>query len=198
LHRNCHLAVNASQILTTNLFVAQALRGAKVRLLGGEWDLRTGALVNCADKPARLEQYLSARARRPDVALLSFESLPGSASSGAAGTSAEDLELVTEDCRESQLKMAAFGATRLAVFVLIAARNIGRPAEGETGHYPLSRLLRLQRKTPYSNRDVYLVTDLEQPTEDQRKILDWLARRELQEHRIWLISPALDTRPHRD
>lgn len=198
LHRNCHLAENASQILTTNLFVAQSLRGAKVKLIGGEWDLRKGALVNCADKPARLEQFLSARSRRPDVALLSFDSVRCTVSDEDEESNADDLELVAEDRRETQFKMAAFAATRLAVFVVFQARDVGRLTDGEAHSYPLSHLIPLQSKPQYAKRDVYLVTDLLQPDTRQQKVLNRLSSQRLRDHRIWLISPTVDTRPKLD
>jgi hypothetical protein len=195
VHRNCHLTENAKEILTNNLFVAQALCVPKVRLISGEWDVRTGSLVNCTDKPARLEQFLLAHQRRPDVALMSFDCIWGSTSRGNERSQGGDVALYSEDGREAQLKLAAFGATKLAVFIVIEGANICRLPSAEVPVCTVAQLIAWQMKAQFATRDVCIITDLERPSHEQAHVINALSGKQLRDHRIWLVTPEIDTRP---
>lgn len=194
VHRSCHLAENAREILTNNLFVSQALRTHGVRLLSGEWDLRTGALVNCTDKPARMEQFLSARQRRPDLTIMSFDAVLGSMQHREKHSKRDEPTFFMETQRESQLKLAAFSATKIAVFLVIEGEKIGRAPMADAPCVPMSHLVALQNKAQHATRDIYVITDLKQPAPEQQQVIDLFASKHLRDHRIWLISPNVDTR----
>jgi hypothetical protein len=84
---------------------------------------------------------------------------------------------------------------RLAVFIVIEGANICRLPSAEVPVCTVAQLIAWQMKAQFATRDVCIITDLERPSHEQAQVINALSGKQLRDHRIWLVTPEIDTRP---
>ena len=200
LHPNCLLTKNASEITTNNVFVSQWLSDKdNVKLVEGVWDVMTAGMVKCSKSATRLATHLSEKGRKPNVALLSWHYVK-------ADPDNNNVWFCTHDEKETQMKYATFLATNNVVLMVVGKDKIGT-APPDAPKYSMrptekkNKLNLFNSQDPNvnnrvsSDRQVYLVTDLDDPTDEQKRVVEVFESDEVKKKRIWLVSPYKDTSP---
>lgn len=197
LHPRSTLEQNSKEITTNNVFVAQLLK-KKVRLVGGVWDAATGAMVECAETEQKLVQHLTRFGRQPDVALLSWHWVTPDPKNR------DNLLFWAESENEQHMKWATLRATRTVVFLVFSADKIvpEPPKAKDPVCYSLLDLVKTQevaakkigRANPIDEkREVYILTDLSNPSELQSAFIKAFSQKTVTDSRIWLVCPASNT-----
>lgn len=186
---NCaRLRDSVSSLITNNLLVAfrwqqDFKKGGPVTLIGGAPDLDTAATVD----HEKLDQWLSAKSRRPQISLLSWHYI-------VPDVAKNNVELYTKDQKEMEVKKRAMEITENIVYVVFSAEKItNRPPIGAK-KYSIRDLLEVQKKKYFDKksgevtRQVYLITNLKKPnTKLQKQIVDIMKRDEFCKNHVNLV-----------
>jgi hypothetical protein len=77
----------------------------------------------------------------------------------------------------------------------LCQRGFNSPSSAEGPVCTVAQLIAWQMKAQFATRDVCIITDLERPSHEQAQVINALSGKQLRDHRIWLVTPEIDTRP---
>ena len=183
-HERCQrLRRQAQCVLTNNFFVALRWQEefndqGKVHLIGGVPSLDMAATVD----NEKLAQWLRARSRRPDVSLISWHFVKPENDGSVT--------LWTKNTRELALKRAATDLTEGVLYIVCGQEKITGEVPKGGKSYSLERLLDIQKQKKNQRREVYFITNVEEPSPEQQRVIDCLSQDRFAEHRVWLVSPC--------
>jgi hypothetical protein len=171
-------------------------------LIEGQWDVKSGAIVNCGGKrdEHRLAAHIKASADQPDVAILSWHwvTMEGG-----------EVFFWTKKPDEKNMKLATLLVAKNFLLIVFSANKIvdrpdglDNPKEHRPDKHPLDKLGEIQcgkgKKAGDpaidQNRQVFVITDIDgELSSAQQRFVEHFKNSKVTGQRIWLISPALIT-----